>query len=63
MFRVRAWDGAPSDFVDIEYDKIPLTDEKDFRCTPRGTLSFERAEGISRLFDNAISPVEQKERK
>ena len=63
MFRVRVWDGASSDIVDIEYEKIPLTDEKDFRCSPRGALSFERAKSISRLFASAISPVERKKRK
>ena len=62
MFRVRVLDGVSSDFVDIEYEKIPLTDEKEFRCIPPGTVSFERAESISRLFDNAISPVERKKR-
>ena len=63
MFRVRVWDGASSDFVDIEYERIPLTDEKEFRCIPPGTVSFERAESISRLFDTANSPVETKKRK
>ena len=60
MFRVRVVDGVSSGFVDIEYDKIPLTDEKEFRCIPPGTVSFQRAESISRLFD---SPVERRKRK
>ena len=33
MFRVRVWDGVSSDFVDVEYEKLPLTDERDFQCT------------------------------
>ena len=62
MFRVRVWDGASSDIVDIEYEKIPLTNEKEFRCIPPGTVSFERAESISRLFDTTNSPVETNKR-
>jgi hypothetical protein len=53
MFRVRVWDGVLSDFVQIEYENIPLTDERDYRCIPPGAISFERAVRISLALQRA----------
>jgi hypothetical protein len=50
MIRVRLFDGNP-DAKYVDFHRIPVCSEEDFRCQPEGLVSLETAQLIAKELD------------